>query len=70
MKQKTLSTLIFILAVVFVVTALASVITKLVPKNENGNISTTNKPSVIEPIREAVTDVNVSPEKYTFIGIG
>ena len=68
MKQKTLSALIFILVVIFVVTALASFISKLVPKDEIVNTPIMNEP--VEPIREAVTGVKISPENYTFVGIG
>ena len=71
MKQKTLNTLIFILAVIFVVTALASFITKLVPKNESTGVTPDNNtPTPIEPIKKPIVDVDLSENQYIFVGIG
>lgn len=71
MKQRTFSTLIFILAVIFVVTALAAFVTKLVPKNESaGNPPEIIKPTPTAPVRKPVEDVKLSQKNYTFVGIG
>lgn len=67
MKPKSSNSVVFILVVVFVVTALASFMMKLVPKNETpNNNNPTIKPSPIEPEIHSVEDVELTKTNYTF----